>query len=566
MMGDIEVVNDENGNVNIVLRHGKQKQTEGETSGASAVPQWGDVAARVAWLKERYREGLMAPRTAPVPETAETKLLKDSPSAVLYASPAYEKAGRDVDAAIKIIEGKQAEHEAQKPKRGSDKEEKKAWERTAKELRIARKMLEDVKTEQEKMIEEARSTETQTAPEESVVASFNQDATANNSSVSRTQNVPVWRKALNRAKKKFGVKVDGVLNKTIDGGVQIPVMQTPLVFSLLGEKLRPVTMRAQKILDIKREHPNITDDMIKDIPEQLANPIAILDSSPTSTAPKGSYVIITEYKAKGKPIIIAFHTEQKNGVHTINRVASIYDRNGGLAWVQGEIQAGRLRYWDTKRGSSAIYQVGTSGNTNGHTVPPVVQPANLVVNNIATDVDLDKLRASSKYNNTQYQTAPTGTVRGKTDFYREQTIIGVFKTGDKSTLLHELGHVFLQELSEFARLEGTSQDVREDWEKLSAWLGISDIDPSQPMNDDQKRRWTDAHEKFAAHFEAYLMEGVAPTEELKSVFRRFKEWLCRIYQAADRTVCIALLFYLSHSKKYRFHLTEMISANGSDIS
>lgn len=129
------------------------------------------------------------------------------------------------------------------------------------------------------------------------------------------------------------------------------------------------------------------------------------------------------------------------------------------------------------------------------------------------------------------QTAPTGTVRGKTDFYREQTIIGVFKTGDKSTLLHELGHVFLQELSEFARLEGTSQDVRDDWEKLSAWLGISDIDPAHPMDDEQKARWQNAHEKFAAHFEAYLMEGVAPTEELKSAFRRFKEWLCRIYQA-----------------------------------
>lgn len=43
------------------------------------------------------------------------------------------------------------------------------------------------------------------------------------------------------------------------------------------------------------------------------------------------------------------------------------------------------------------------------------------------------------------------------------------------------------------------------------------------------------HEQFARGFEAYLMNGQAPTKELRSVFSRFKEWLKDIYKALAMT-------------------------------
>jgi hypothetical protein len=42
------------------------------------------------------------------------------------------------------------------------------------------------------------------------------------------------------------------------------------------------------------------------------------------------------------------------------------------------------------------------------------------------------------------------------------------------------------------------------------------------------------HEKFARGFERYLMEGVAPSNRLATVFNKFKDWLTKIYQTVAR--------------------------------
>jgi hypothetical protein len=38
------------------------------------------------------------------------------------------------------------------------------------------------------------------------------------------------------------------------------------------------------------------------------------------------------------------------------------------------------------------------------------------------------------------------------------------------------------------------------------------------------------HEQFARGFEAYLMEGKAPSAELRTAFSRFKAWLTELYK------------------------------------
>jgi hypothetical protein len=107
--------------------------------------------------------------------------------------------------------------------------------------------------------------------------------------------------------------------------------------------------------------------------------------------------------------------------------------------------------------------------------------------------------------------------RGTVNITDDQYIISLFETKNFSTLLHELGHVFLNEYSVLAQ---NTPELSEDFQKIKDWLGAEG---------EFKR---EHHEKFAKGFERYLAEGKAPTRELKSAFRRFKNWLLNVYQKA----------------------------------
>nr|DAX80288.1 MAG TPA: crystallin beta/gamma motif-containing protein [Caudoviricetes sp.] len=105
-----------------------------------------------------------------------------------------------------------------------------------------------------------------------------------------------------------------------------------------------------------------------------------------------------------------------------------------------------------------------------------------------------------------------------------ERVVQLFKTADKSTFMHEMGHIFFDDIKTLAEMENTPQQVKDDWQALKEWSGWND---NETIN-------TDAHEKFARGFEAYLREGEAPTKFLERTFRRFSKWLSAIYRAVSR--------------------------------
>ncbi len=111
------------------------------------------------------------------------------------------------------------------------------------------------------------------------------------------------------------------------------------------------------------------------------------------------------------------------------------------------------------------------------------------------------------------------TIKSKTE-----RIVQLFQTADKSTFMHEMGHVFFDDIKTLAEMENAPQQVKDDWQALKEWSGWND---NETIN-------TDAHEKFARGFEAYLREGEAPTKFLERTFRRFSKWLSAIYRAVSR--------------------------------
>lgn len=104
-------------------------------------------------------------------------------------------------------------------------------------------------------------------------------------------------------------------------------------------------------------------------------------------------------------------------------------------------------------------------------------------------------------------------------------LIQIFKTADRSTFLHEMGHVFFDDIKNLAEMENAPEQLVMDWNKLKEW---SEWDDTQGADN------TKAHERFARGWEAYLREGKAPTKGLQRVFRMFSKWLTRIYRAVTR--------------------------------
>lgn len=117
-------------------------------------------------------------------------------------------------------------------------------------------------------------------------------------------------------------------------------------------------------------------------------------------------------------------------------------------------------------------------------------------------------------------------VNGMTEIMSDgERIISIFKTADRSTFLHEMGHVFFDDIQKLASMDNAPKQLLDDWNTLKEWSGW--VDGENVDN-------TKAHEKFARCWESYLRSGEAPTKGLQRVFRQFSKWLTRIYRSVQR--------------------------------
>lgn len=124
----------------------------------------------------------------------------------------------------------------------------------------------------------------------------------------------------------------------------------------------------------------------------------------------------------------------------------------------------------------------------------------------------------------------------KGEFFPGQNIIVHWASADPSTLVHESGHWFLHNRIKIAEdLENkTKTQALTDGEKhyLDAtkaalkWLGVDSFAQWDAMTIEQQRP---LHEKFARTYEAYLMDGRAPTRGLRALFRQFSNFLKKVY-------------------------------------
>jgi hypothetical protein len=117
----------------------------------------------------------------------------------------------------------------------------------------------------------------------------------------------------------------------------------------------------------------------------------------------------------------------------------------------------------------------------------------------------------SKYNDKLQQSNQSGN-RGSIEFTDKGAVITVMKNADASTLVHELGHLFLRDM-----VANNHPDVP----AIRKWVGNKGGNFTREQE-----------EKFARGWEAYLRRGKAPAPFLQRVFDDFKSWLKKVYKTA----------------------------------
>lgn len=124
--------------------------------------------------------------------------------------------------------------------------------------------------------------------------------------------------------------------------------------------------------------------------------------------------------------------------------------------------------------------------------------------------------------------------RGAIRFGRDrQFTIQLLEKADLSTFLHESGHFFLEVFGDLVdKVKATPEAGRSDQQRQL----LADYDTllEHLGAKDRASVGQREHEKFAEGFEAYLMEGRAPSLRLQAAFSRFRAWLVGIYRSLSR--------------------------------
>ncbi|MDD6396799.1 MAG: LPD5 domain-containing protein, partial [Selenomonadaceae bacterium] len=190
-----------------------------------------------------------------------------------------------------------------------------------------------------------------------------------------------WRKALKEA---WNTPTD-----TVKSGDTLKVMDTPLVLQLIGAKYLPMNIRRSKIEAIKNKHPEMTQDVLSELPNNLADPMFIFKS----TSYPGRYIIALELKDKsGVNVVVPVIFDEKDGRVEINRIATAYGKDGGkkaktnYKWFTDNIENGNTVYINKEKVTDFYQSAGLQLPLEGRRF------SDLFGDSIKTEEDLVKLK------------------------------------------------------------------------------------------------------------------------------------------------------------------------------
>ena len=297
-----------------------------------------------------------------------------------------------------------------------------------------------------------------------------------------------------------------------------PNFDTPLAIKHMGvvEKFLPFPVKVMK--QVLSKHKDLPVGVVANLPTLLADPLFIFPHKDG-----GIRVVINAKTDKGEPIVVGIgngriktitpihHGEDINGTERLNNQFRSALQAGEKVYARNENALTEAKAFD-------LAPVGH--NYQGR--------YNKSKKRITTNDDLVK-----KYGDSFYQ-------QQYGSFHPPTNTIAIFKQGNLSTVLHELGHFFFEndialaaELFAKPELTAGEQQIVSDVSALLNWSGIQgtleeQLDQWYSMDIEEKRG---AHERTAEAFEAYLFSGKAPSIELQHAFQTFRTWLISVYKS-----------------------------------
>lgn len=178
-------------------------------------------------------------------------------------------------------------------------------------------------------------------------------------------------------------------------------------------------------------------------------------------------------------------------------------------------------FWDAQIKEKARRTVSATNPSVGGLQSPSADPAtNPGVKGLTSELSEDGLsvtQTSKNVNKTLYQNKQKP--RGAYQRSNQESIIYLFENADASTVIHELGHFFLDDMRRFSDNETTKAQL----DAIYEYVGSTD----GKLTEEQ-------HEYFANSFEVYLLDGRAPNTLLGKVFARFRKWIGGIWSEVRR--------------------------------
>lgn len=299
------------------------------------------------------------------------------------------------------------------------------------------------------------------------------------------------------------------------------VMTTPLALGLAGGKILPVTIDGSKIKHIFDGHSDgMTPELLKQVPRAMADPMMVLDSY------AGRKVVVLDLKdAQGSTIIVPLELDVERNRYQVNAVSSAYGKGGengtDYDWfIEHNLKKGRVSYINKEKTAKWLQSPGSDSASRGNDLD------SLLNNSIPDENALRKRREEMQG---YYQAE--GKTKGAITWDEEgKAIISLFEGSDVTTVFHETGHYFVENLANDVNSGKATEQRQKDWETLLDYAGITN-EQWLNMSIDERRP---AHEKWAEGFETYVMEGKAPSLALRHVFAKMAKWMKRVYESIRR--------------------------------
>ena len=292
-----------------------------------------------------------------------------------------------------------------------------------------------------------------------------------------------------------------------------PYFSTPTALRSFDVPER-VSLPSRVLQQIAAKHPDIPLEVVQNLPTLLSDPRFVFPHKDG-----GLNVAIKATTEKGEPIIVGVRDGRVRTITPYNDMPHYTGEERLTRNVQAALAGNGKVYVENENALNGI----RAALPQTRTFPDGRR--NRVKASILTREDIVKQQGFLQ-----------GQARGA--FMPGSNTIALLENADLSTTIHELGHYFLHtglniaNALEAKAARGEELNVGErqhlaDMQATLNWLGLADLQAWNALTFEQQRPY---HEQLARGFEAYIMEGKAPSLEMRSVFQRMKAWMLRVYQ------------------------------------